>query len=176
MNHKINWLKVFEFDTPLLEIIVRGSIMYLALFALLRIVLRRESADVSKSDTLVIVLLADAAQNGMAGNYTSVPDGILLVAVIIGWSHLLNFLGYHSKFFQRLLAPSKLMIIKDGKLLRRSMRKELITIEELMTEIRKHGYDDISEIKACYMESDGNFSFIDETKDNVPKNNIPAKP
>lgn len=173
MNHKINWIKVFAFDTPLLEIVIRGSIMYLALFFLLRIVLRRESADVSKTDTLVIVLLADAAQNGMAGNYTSVPDGIALVAVIIGWSHLLNFLGYHSKFFQRLLTPPKLMIIKDGKMLRRSMRKELITVEELMTEVRKHGYDDITQIKAAYMESDGNFTFIDETKS---KENTSFKP
>jgi uncharacterized membrane protein YcaP (DUF421 family) len=166
MNHKINWSQVFSMQTPFLEILIRGSLMYLALFFLLRIVLRRESGDVSKSDTLVVVLLADAAQNGMAGNYVSVPDGILLVAVIIGWSHLLNYLGYHSRFFERLLYPSKLMIIKDGRMLRYNMRKELITVEELMTEIRKQGYNDISEIKSGYIESDGNFSFIDKSKDN----------
>src|SRR5947208_9345265 len=109
MNHKINWSQVFGMQTPLLEIVIRGSLMYLALFFLLRVVLRRESGDVSKSDTLVVVLLADAAQNGMAGSYISVPDGIALVAVIIAWSLLLNFLGYHSKFFERILHPSKLM-------------------------------------------------------------------
>jgi len=166
MNHKINWPQVFEMQTPFLEILIRGSLMYLALFFLLRIVLRRESGDTSKSDTLVIVLLADAAQNGMAGNYVSIPDGIILVAAIIGWSHLLNFLGYHSKFFERLLYPSKLMIIKNGRMLRYNMRKELITVEELMTEIRKQGYSDISEIQSGYMESDGNFSFINKSKDN----------
>jgi uncharacterized membrane protein YcaP (DUF421 family) len=166
MSHKINWSQVFGIQTPLLEIVIRGSLMYLALFFLLRVVLRRESGDVSKSDTLVVVLLADAAQNGMAGSYISVPDGIALVAVIIAWSHLLNFLGYHSKFFERILYPSKLMIIKDGRMLRHNMRKELITVNELMTEVRKQGYSDISEIKSGYIESDGNFSFIDKSKGN----------
>jgi uncharacterized membrane protein YcaP (DUF421 family) len=72
------------------EIIVRGTVMYLALFTLLRVVLRRQAAAMGVTDLLVVVLIADAAQNAMAGDYRSLPDGILLVAVIVFWSYALD--------------------------------------------------------------------------------------
>jgi uncharacterized membrane protein YcaP (DUF421 family) len=161
---QINWHTVFSFDTPFVEILVRGSLMYLGLFAMMRFVLRRESGNVGITDTLVVVLLADAAQNGMADDYKSIPDGLLLVAVILGWSHVLNFLAYHSPFFHRLMRSPKLLVVKDGKILRKNMRKELITFDELMTEIRKEGYTGVEEIESGYMESDGSFSFIEKKK------------
>ena len=79
----IDWAGLFMPTTPALEIIVRGSVMYLALFAMLRFILRRETGSLGITDLLVIVLIADAAQNGMAGNYTSITDGLLLVITII---------------------------------------------------------------------------------------------
>lgn len=60
-------------DGPVLEIIVRGTVTYLALFTLLRIILRREAGNLGITDMLVIVLLADASQNAMAGGYNSLP-------------------------------------------------------------------------------------------------------
>lgn len=82
MGH-IDWAKLFEFSTPALEIVVRGTVMYLALFAMLRFILRRETGSLGITDLLVVVLVADAAQNGMAGSYRSISDGLLLVATII---------------------------------------------------------------------------------------------
>src|SRR3954454_18742921 len=88
----IDWGQIFQPDTSPLEIFLRGSIVYLALFSMLRFVLRREAGTVGMSDLLVLVLIADAAQNAMAGNYNSLPDGLLLVATIIFWSFAINWL------------------------------------------------------------------------------------
>jgi uncharacterized membrane protein YcaP (DUF421 family) len=88
----VDWAKTFLPSTPLLEILVRGSLTYLILFALLRVVLRREKGDTSVTDLLVVVLIADAAQNAMADNYTSLTDGIVLVGIIIWRSFFLNWL------------------------------------------------------------------------------------
>ncbi len=159
MQH-IDWQKVFMPDTPVLEIVVRGTVTYLALFTLLRLILRRESGNLGITDMLVIVLIADASQNAMAGSYNSITDGVILVAVIIGWSYFLNWLGYHWPFFQKLIKPRKLLLVEEGKKVRRNMRKELVTDEELMTEIRKAGLKDINEIKEAFMESDGSISVI----------------
>src|ERR1700712_384280 len=147
MAHQIKWDTIFLPDTPVLEIIVRGSVTYLAIFILLRVVLKRQSGgNMGMTDVLVIVMLADASQNAMAGGYNSITDGIVLVAVIIGWSYFLDWLGFHWPFFQQLLKPPKLLLVEDGKLLRKNMRKELITEEELMTEIRKGGFDKLEDI------------------------------
>src|SRR5215203_3332561 len=127
-----DWGSVFILDTPLLEIVLRGSIMYLALFALLRLVLKREAGAVGITDLLVVVLLADAAQNGMADDYRSVPDGIVLLGTIVFWSWGLNWLGYRLPVVQRLGHPPALPLIRDRRVLGRHLEQELLTDDELL--------------------------------------------
>jgi hypothetical protein len=117
--------KIFSNTIPVLEIIIRGSIVYLVLFFMLRIILKRESASLGITDLLVVVLLADASQNAMSGGYKSLPDGIILVATIIFWSHFLNWLGFKSPFFQRIIKPGKLLLIKEGRMIRRNIEKRI---------------------------------------------------
>ncbi|RLP89708.1 DUF421 domain-containing protein [Micromonospora sp. BL4] len=153
-----DWSELFVPDTPLLEIVVRGSVMYLALFTLLRVILKRESGTTGVTDLLVIVLLADAAQNGLSGGYNSITDGVLLVAVIIGWSYLLNAVAYRWPAAARLIRPGSLVLVRDGRILRANMRRELITDEELYTLLRKQGVTDLAEVREMRMEPDGQFS------------------
>lgn len=65
----VDWRAVFEPALGIAEIIVRGSLMYLALFAILRFFARRQSGSFGPADLLVIVLIADAAQNGLGEDY-----------------------------------------------------------------------------------------------------------
>ncbi len=167
------WSKVFVPDTPVLEIFLRGSIMYLALFFLLRLVLRRESGGLGVTDLLVVVLIADAAQNGMAGDYTSIPDGLLLVGTILFWSHALNWLGYHVPLIQRFVHPPALPLVRDGRMLRRNMRQELITEDELLSQLRLQGVEDLSGVGRAYMEGDGRISVI--CRDGQAATNAPER-
>ncbi len=156
----VDWRHAFVPDTPLLEIVLRGSVMYLALFGLLRLVLKRESGAVGLTDLLVVVLIADAAQNGMADDYASIPDGILLVATILFWAHALNWLGYRVPAVGRLVHPQPLPLVEDGRMLRRNMRRELVTEEELRSQLRLQGCDDLAAVARAYMEGDGRISVI----------------
>ncbi|MGV9211007.1 DUF421 domain-containing protein [Micromonospora sp. RB23] len=158
-----DWHELFVPDTPLLEIVVRGSVMYLALFTLLRVILKRESGTTGVTDLLVIVLLADAAQNGMSGGYSSVTDGVLLVGVIIGWSYLLNAVAYRWQAAARLIRPSSLVLVRDGRIVRENMRRELITDEELHTLLREQGVVDLGQVREVRMEADGRFSVTTRT-------------
>lgn len=162
----VNWSQLLMPDTPLLEIVARGTLMYLGLFIIMRVVLKRHSGGVSISDLLVVVLLADAAQNGLAGDYHSISDGLALVATIIFWSFALDWLGYHVPVIQRFVHPDPLPLVRDGQMLRRNMRQELITKEELMSLLREQGVDDISEVKEAFMEGNGQMSVVkNETSD-----------
>jgi len=165
----IDWKAIFLPDIPLIEIVVRGSIMYLALFILLRIILKRQSGTLGITDLLLITLLADASQNGMAGDYKSLPNGILLVATIIFWDFALDWLSYKSQGFQRLIEAPPLLLVKNGQLLRRNMRKELITDEDLMMQLREQGISDISKVKKAYMESDGHISVVEKIEKHQQK-------
>lgn len=133
--------------------------MYLSLFIVLRL-LRREAGTIGISDLLVVVLIADAAQNAMANEYKSITEGIILIMTIAFWSYALNWLGYRFPKIQRLLRPAPLLLIKDGQVQRRNLRQEMLTEEELLGQLRAQGVEDISEVKKSFIEGDGRISVI----------------
>src|SRR5436190_23775389 len=80
---QVNWSQLFIPSVPIAETVIRGSCMYLALFVMLRF-FRRQTGSIGAADLLVLLLIADAAQNGMAGEYKSITDGIVRVAILVG--------------------------------------------------------------------------------------------
>ncbi|MFI7437881.1 DUF421 domain-containing protein [Micromonospora haikouensis] len=163
-----DWWKLFVPDTPLWEIALRGSVIYLTIFFLLRVLLKRESGSTGVTDLLVIVLIADAAQNAMADDYTSIADGVLLVAVIIGWAYVLDVLAYRWPAAARIIHPGSLILVRDGRILRRNMRRELITEDELYSQLRQQGVERLDDVREVRMESEGHFSVIPRNADKNP--------
>lgn len=156
----VAWDTVFVPDQPVLEILARGTAMYLVLFALLRFVLKRQSGALSVTDLLVVVLIADASQNAMSDDYRAVPDGILLVAVIVFWAWFLDWLGFRFPAVNRIVKPPPLELVRDGQPLWRNMARELVTLDELESALREHGIDDLSEVRSAHMEGGGRISAI----------------
>ena len=141
------------------ELFLRGSIMYLFILALMRI-FRREAGSLSIADLLVIVLVADAAQNGMSAQYRSVTEAFVLVGTIFLWNYALDWLAFRSRFVYRLLHPAPLPLIKDGKVLRKNLRTEMLTMEDLLEQLREQGVESVREVKRSFIESDGHLSVI----------------
>ena len=156
----IEWSELLIPTHSLAEIMIRGTVMYLALFLVLRFVMLRQSSTIGIADILVIVLIADAAQNGFAKEYKSVTEGLLLVLTIVFWDIFLNWLSYHFKIFERLLAPAPLILIDKGKMNRKNMRSQFITEEELRGQLRQQGVSDIAEVKHAHLEANGEISVV----------------
>ena len=156
---QIDWNAAFVPTVSLLEMVLRGTLVYLLLFFVLR-VLRREAGALGISDLLVVVLIADAAQNAMASDYKSITEGAVLVGTIVAWDYFLDWLGYRFHAVQRLLRPAPLPLVEDGRALRQNMRKEMITMEELLGLLREQGVERVEEVKRCCLEGDGHVSVI----------------
>lgn len=156
---QIDWRAVFIPSIHVGEIFLRGSLIYLLLFLLLRI-FRRQAGALGLSDLLVVVLIADAAQNAMASEYKSITEGAILVGTIFFWDYFLDWLGFRIPFLRRLLRPRALLLIENGRLVRRNMRQEMITAEELMGQLREEGLDRVEDVSKCYLEGDGRISVI----------------
>jgi uncharacterized membrane protein YcaP (DUF421 family) len=159
----IDWHSVFVPSEPILETVVRGTVMYLVLFVVLRLTFRRiGSGSIGLGDVLMIALVAAASQNAMARNHVSVTDGVILVTTIASWSYALDWLGTKSPRFQRFYHPPPLILVKNGRLLPHNMRQELITEDELLTQLHRAGLDDLSRVTEAYIEGDGTITFICE--------------
>lgn len=156
----MDWASLFEFDVSPLEIFVRGSTMYWLLFALFRFVLRRDVGSITVADVLVLVLIADAAQNAMAGGYSTIAEGALLVGTIAFWNYLLDWASFHSPLVRRFAQAPPLLLIRQGRILHRNLRSEMVSLDELRAKLRQHGIDDVAQVKSAYMESDGEITVI----------------
>ena len=159
MGGAIDWHSLFVPSMHLGEVVLRGTVVYLFLFFLLRI-MRREAGHLGISDLLVVVLIADAAQNAMASEYRSITEGVILVATIALWDYFLDWLSFRVPALQRLLRPAPLLLIKNGRLQRQNMKREMIQEEELMAQLREKGIRSAGEVKECYLEGDGRISLI----------------
>lgn len=165
----VDWEALLIPEHSLVEIFLRGTIVYIALFCILRFFMKRQSGVIGIADLLVIVLIADAAQNAMANEYKSLTEGICLVLTIVFWNFAIDWLGYHVPAMGRFTRPPPLVLIKDGRMLRRNMRQEMITTEELMSQLRQQGIEDPSEVKNAFIEGDGQISIIRREQEEVER-------
>ncbi len=156
----VDWADVFFPTKSVLELVIRASAMYFMLFVLLRLVLRRHTGTLGTSDLLVVVLVAEIAGNGITADSFSVVGGAISVGTVLLWTYAIEWLQYHVPCVERLIREPKLKLISDGRLLRRNMQAELITFEELMTQLREQGVEDCSQVKAAYVEADGRISVL----------------
>jgi uncharacterized membrane protein YcaP (DUF421 family) len=151
---------LWRFGVSPWELLIRGTLMYWFLFLLFRFALRRDAGSIGIADILLLVLVADASQNAMAGGYEGVGEGMLLVATIAGWSALMDWAGFRYPLLRKLVEPPSVVLVRHGKLVARNLRRELITVPELMSRLRENGIEKLAEVKYARIESDGDISVI----------------
>ena len=156
----LDWGEIFGIHVSPLELILRGSAMYLFLFLLFRVVVRRRVGAIGMADILILVIIADAAQNSMSGEYKSVTEGAILVGTILFWNLAIDWLNFRVPALRNWLEPPPMLLIRDGHIIRRNLRHEFVTEDELKSKLREKGVKEYSEVAEAHMESDGSVSVI----------------
>lgn len=156
----IDWNEIFVPSLGILEVIVRGTIMYLALFAILRFIARRQAGQFGPADLLVIVLIADAAQNGLGKDYASVTEGIVLVLTIVFCEYTIDWLAWRFPRLRPILTAPSLTLIEDGRFVRRALDAEMLTEDEMMGQLREKEVEDVREVRLARLEGDGRISVL----------------
>jgi uncharacterized membrane protein YcaP (DUF421 family) len=156
----LDWDQIFGISVSPLELIIRGTAMYLFLFLLFRVVVRRRVGAIGMADILILVIIADAAQNAMSGEYKSVTEGAILVGTIMFWNVAIDWLNFRVPALRPWLEPPPMLLIQNGRILHRNLRHEYVTEDELKAKLREKGVKEYSEVAEAHMESDGSVSVI----------------
>jgi len=151
---------VFVTSVPLLEIVLRTVVVYVAVFALLRLAGKRELGQMSVSDLVVILVIANAVQNSLNGGDTSLIGGLVAAATLVGMNILFDRFGRRLPFLSRLVKDEPTLLMKDGKLFEENLGREDVSREELEMAAREHGIPDLSGVSAAILEVDGSISVI----------------
>lgn len=155
----MNWHELVVPSNSLIEVFVRGTATYLLLFLALRFLLKRAVGAIGIPDLLVVILVAEGAQHAM-GDYRSITEAALLIGTILGWSYALNWLSFHVPWLERLTSAPEVVVVRNGRMDRRAMRRELLTEDELRSLLREQGVADLAEVERAAIEGDGELSVI----------------
>jgi uncharacterized membrane protein YcaP (DUF421 family) len=169
----VQWSEIFHFGVSPWELIVRGTVIYWFLFLLFRLILRRDTGTIGMADVLLLVLIADASQNAMAGEYKTVSEGAVLVLTLIFWNVAIDFAAFRFPALRTLVEAPPLKLIEQGRILHRNLRREFMSVDELMAKLREHGVDDVQRVRYAIMESDGTVNVV--LKDGLPTKAVAAK-
>lgn len=147
---------------PAWHIVVRTAVIYLAVYAGLRLVGKRELGQMTVFDLVVILLIANAVQNAMVGPDVSLTGGVLAAAVLLLSNRVISGLRLRGEFWGRLLEGAPTMLIHDGKFITANLRREGLDRGEVEMAMREHGIASVNDVKLAVLEVDGSISIVPE--------------
>ena len=149
------WHNMFNLDPTVVEKVLRSIVIYLFLALALRFFGKRELGQSNTLDLVVLLLVANAVQNGIIGDDVSVTGAIVGATVLFLLNHLFASLTYRSSRLARLLEGTPTALIEGGRVQRRALRREQISLPELRALARGQGFDDLAEVGRATLETNG---------------------
>jgi uncharacterized membrane protein YcaP (DUF421 family) len=142
------------------EIALRTLVIYVFIIAALRITGKRQIGQLTPFDLAVLLLISNAVQNAMTGSDSSLTGGIAAAATLLIANAIVARIRMNSPKFRSVLEGDPVLLVKDGKALKESLKSENLTEDELMISLRQHEVNDIKQVKQAMLEIDGSISVI----------------
>lgn len=153
-------MDMFELSTPLVNLLVRATAVYFAVAIALRLLPKREVGGISPQDLLALVVMGGLVADAMSTGVETTLDFVVLAAVVLGWSWFINLLEFRAPWFARLTVEAPVVIVREGEMLHRAMRHELITEQELLSQLRLNGVENVADAALVTVEPNGALSVI----------------
>jgi uncharacterized membrane protein YcaP (DUF421 family) len=147
-------------ETPVLELLVRTSAIYLVVVIAIRLLPKRQAGSLSPHDVMVLVLMGGLTSKAMEGESKSATEYLFMICVLLFWGYVFSWLAHRFPRLRPLQQENPTPLVQHGRLLRRNMQREIITEEELLASLRKEGISDITEVRQAILEADGQISVI----------------
>lgn len=157
--HEI-WSHMFALGLPVLEKILRPIIVYIFLIVGLRLSGKRELAQLNPFDLVVLLTLSNTVQNAIIGDDNTVIGGIIGATSLLAINYLVVRFLYDHRKLDQIVEGSSDILVENGKVDERKLKRELITKEELAAAARKQGFDTLSDVRQCVLEPGGTLTFI----------------
>ena len=146
-----------------MDIVVRAFFAFLFVFLLTRLIGRRELSSMQPFDLMLLIVVGDLIQQGVTQNDLSFT-GLVLAAGVFGLLTLaMSYTGWRFPRVRPLLEPEPLILVEDGNVVERNLRKERITPEEVAAEARLQQISSLDDVQWALLESGGRISFIPKT-------------
>ena len=156
---------LFELAMPWWEFVLRATVVYFVVLAMVRMSGKRTVGQFTPFDLLVVVLLGTAVQNSLIGEDVSLLGGLILAGTLIALNWLVGFATSRSRKLDRLAEGTPVLVGRDGQLFESAMRRENLSHQDIEEALRDNGLADVSGAAMITLEVDGTITVIPRKKD-----------
>ncbi|HYY63752.1 MAG TPA: YetF domain-containing protein [Gaiellaceae bacterium] len=143
-----------------MDLAIRALVLYAFVFVLTRVVGRRELSSLQPFDLILLIVLGDSIQQGLTQDDYSVTGALIVVGTIAGLQVLTSYLSFRLPALRPVFDGQPIVIVEDGKPIRKNLHRERLSIEDVMEEARQQQIASIDEIQWAVLETSGSISFI----------------
>jgi len=143
-----------------MDIALRSIFLFFFVYLLMRVLGRRELSSLEPFDLILLVVLGDAIQQGLTQDDYSVTGAVIVISTIGTLAVMTSYLNFRVPWVRRVLDGRPIVLLQDGKVIARNMRRERITVDELAEEARGQQISSLDDVQWAVFEPSGKISFI----------------
>lgn len=153
------WTDLFLPGLPVIDKILRATIVYFFLVVALKAAGRRELAQLNAFDLVVLLTIANTVQNAIIGNDNSVTGGLIGATTLLVVNYLVVRFAYKYKRKHRRIGSSGVILMANGSIREESLKKQLISKDELREAANREGFESLGKVERAVLNPDGSFAF-----------------
>jgi len=142
------------------DLVIRAVVVFFAIFFITRLVGRRELSTMEPFDLILLIVTGDLVQQGVTQSDYSLTGAVTVIVTIALMTVLLSYLSYKVPRLRPVLDGEPLVLVQDGEVIERNLRRERITVEELLAEARLQQLASLAQVRFAVLETNGAISFI----------------
>jgi uncharacterized membrane protein YcaP (DUF421 family) len=154
------WHSIFHLTVSVGEKVLRSVLIYVFLVVALRFAGKRELGQTNTLDLAVLLLVANAVQNGIIGNDLSVTGAIIGAVVLFGLNALVTRGVFEFPWLERMVEGTPTVLIENGKPVRRALNRERISLADLRAIARRQGFPNLAAVHSAILETNGTISMF----------------
>jgi uncharacterized membrane protein YcaP (DUF421 family) len=154
-----------DIGSDLVGIVIRSAVVYGALIVGFRVLGKSRTGQLSTIDLIVLLVIANAVQNAMVGENTTLLGGLLAAGVILGLDRLVHLVTDRSTRLRRAVEGRPSTLVDEGRLDEEEMRREGITLDEIELALHQNGLLSVEEARFVFLETTGTITVIPARSD-----------
>jgi uncharacterized membrane protein YcaP (DUF421 family) len=143
-----------------MDLVIRAIAVFFFVLVLTRVIGRRELSQLAPFDLILLIILGDALQQGLTQDDYSVTGAIIIVGTFAVLQVFMSWLGYRFPPLRPVLEGEPLIIVQDGRPIEKNLKRERLTLDEVMEAARMHEIGSLDEVRWAVIERNGEISFL----------------
>jgi uncharacterized membrane protein YcaP (DUF421 family) len=146
-----------------MDLVIRATIIFFVMWIITRVAGRRELSTMQPIDVILLVVIGDMVQQGVTQGDNSVTGAMLVIFTFTLLTVAFSYVSFRVPRLRPVMEGEPLLLVEDGKVLERNLRRERITVDELAAEARQQQIADLADVRFAVLETSGRISFIPRT-------------